>query len=534
MAVAPSSYPPDVDAHIWRGFRAIQGELKLGIMMRRTDRAPQWIARLLNLMIAEPAIKLDVVYKLKGMEQPEWLQKVNYSEDSALAEVPIAVKPACCFVDADYEPGSGFTESVRAKMAKRNLDVLLWLDYLSLVGNCSGLAQQGVWQFRLHNPMEPLVYPPYWQEPDESQQLNEIFLIKHVGCFAEGEVIGLHQAPARPEWNLAQNAEQPTWMAAPLLFRALLNTVSDQLPSGKTILLNQQAQPLRKARRWKAETARIRQKLKNRVQQHLTPRWFIGIEENPGSELMLKEKHAFQEVPAPNGSEYSEPFLFDHENQTFLFFKETMRDGAPGRISALEIGENFQLGKPFVVLEENGLGYPIIFRHQGAIYLLAENPSKFTIPLYRAKQFPAQWEHATNLVEGLPLVNTTPFYADNTWYFFTSTEEPGLETLLFYADQLNGTWHYHPRNPICSDCRRARGAGALFHHNGQLIRPAQDCAVRDGYAITLNRITTLSRTEYAEELIQTILPDWQAGLLGTHTWTVSKTYQAIDGLRLER
>ena len=67
MAIAASPYPPEIDAHLWRGFRDIRGELKLGIMMERRSHAPAWIARLLNLLIAETALKLDVVYRVSGI-----------------------------------------------------------------------------------------------------------------------------------------------------------------------------------------------------------------------------------------------------------------------------------------------------------------------------------------------------------------------------------------------------------------------------------------------------------------------------------
>ncbi|HJY06611.1 MAG TPA: hypothetical protein VJ323_09845, partial [Bryobacteraceae bacterium] len=63
----PSPYPPDVDAHIWRGFRPIRGQLSVGLLMRRTDEAQQWAARVLNLLIADPALKLDAVFRAVGL-----------------------------------------------------------------------------------------------------------------------------------------------------------------------------------------------------------------------------------------------------------------------------------------------------------------------------------------------------------------------------------------------------------------------------------------------------------------------------------
>ena len=165
--------------------------------------------------------------------------------------------------------------------------------------------------------------------------------------------------------------------------------------------------------------------------------------------------------------------------------------------------------------------------------MIPESAGTFTVPLYRAQHVPERWEHIANLVEGIPVVDTTPFYLEGVWYFFISTKEPGLECLLFYAHRVDAPWQYHPANPISSDARRARPAGSLFYEGGRLFRPAQDCSVRYGYAIVLNEILRLSKTEYEERTARIILPRWRPGLLGTHTLNSNDSYEVIDGLRLE-
>jgi beta-xylosidase len=128
-------------------------------------------------------------------------------------------------------------------------------------------------------------------------------------------------------------------------------------------------------------------------------------------------------------------------------------------------------------------------------------------------------------------VDTTPLFLEGIWYLLTTSARHGHETFLFWSKTLDGEWHYHPRNPICSDVRRARGAGPLFRCHGTLIRPAQDCSVRYGYAIALNRVLKISPADYSEELIEVIYPKWRPGLLGTHTLSSNEAFEAIDGLR---
>src|SRR4051794_2647066 len=215
MTIAPSAYLPEIDAHLWRGLRRIEGQIKLGIVMRRTDRAPKWIARLLNLLLAEPAIKLDVVYRANGVEARKsmhdplfrLLQKVSEKRAWPLVEVPIETKPACCFVELEYAAGNGFTQESRRKIIKRELDVLLLLDPAVSEGDASGLARLDVWSFRLGDFTKPLSDPPYWDEVLNQAPVSEIALLRHPERFESGIVLSSHAAPTQLEWRFTLNAE---------------------------------------------------------------------------------------------------------------------------------------------------------------------------------------------------------------------------------------------------------------------------------------------------------------------------------------
>jgi len=102
------------------------------------------------------------------------------------------------------------------------------------------------------------------------------------------------------------------------------------------------------------------------------------------------------------------------------------------------------------------------------------------------------------------------------------------ELSLFWANSLFGPWQPHPKNPVVCDVRRARPAGSLFFDQGSLIRPAQDCTARYGYAISLNRVDELSETDYREVPVATILPDWMDGIHATHTFNRLSGITVLD------
>jgi hypothetical protein len=173
--------------------------LKIGIALPDIRRAPLWAARVLNLLIAEPAAKLDVVYGLDGFRRTKWFHRFSHK---SFREVDIAARPACCFIDVDYEPGSGLTGEARSTIAERNLDVLVWLDNTPLVGSARGLARRGTWSFSFEGARLAL------QRCDED--------------FSSSITLGRYEAVAA--------ADAVTEMAGPLLIRAFLDELSREEP----------------------------------------------------------------------------------------------------------------------------------------------------------------------------------------------------------------------------------------------------------------------------------------------------------------
>lgn len=103
------------------------------------------------------------------------------------------------------------------------------------------------------------------------------------------------------------------------------------------------------------------------------------------------------------------------------------------------------------------------------------------------------------------------------------------ELHLFFADDpLSASWTPHPLNPIVSDVSNARPAGPIFAHDGALYRPAQDCSLRYGFAVNLNRIDLLTETSYAETRVETILP--RKDLLAAHTLSHAGEWNFVDGV----
>ena len=115
---------------------------------------------------------------------------------------------------------------------------------------------------------------------------------------------------------------------------------------------------------------------------------------------------------------------------------------------------------------------------------------------------------------------------------FASVGAPPASSLdelhLFSAQALRGPWRAHPRNPVVSDVRCARPAGAVQRWGARLVRPGQDGSRRYGGAISFREIDVLSCSDYAEHEIARLEPSDLGGARATHTYAADACFEAVD------
>jgi hypothetical protein len=433
-----------------------------------------------------------------------------------------------------------FTPDSRTRIAAAGLDVLVWLESGRLDIDCEDLARLGVWSFCWGDSDEPRSEPPYWREVAAGRPVSTLALVQDAG---HGDVRRLDacQVSTQQGLHVSRYAVEPLNLAGLVLIRNLLDLLDPGITSGTQTVAPASRGILSPPGNLETASLVAHQALQS-VSIRLTSRWrkakwFVAVR----SQRDLFRAHqnqfvpeAFREVPSPGGSELADPFVVEDNGRNWLFVEELPAGSVKGHLSVIELGRNGDFSQPVPVLEKPyHLSYPFVFRDQGEFFMLPETSANDSIELYRATRFPFEWKLHKVLFSNIRVVDTTPVFLDGIWYFLTTSARHGHETFLFWSTRLDGEWLYHPCNPICSDVRRARGAGPLFRSGGALIRPAQDCSVRYGYAIALNRVLRISPTDYEEELIEVIYPNWRSGLLGTHTLSSNEAFEAIDGLKYQ-
>jgi hypothetical protein len=269
------------------------------------------------------------------------------------------------------------------------------------------------------------------------------------------------------------------------------------------------------------------------------PGWIVAIRAGRprGSTDWPHDLQGFRPLETPAGRFYADPFVVQTVDGVQLFVEDAPVGGGPGRIATLALDRSGRaLSGPRVVLERpTHLSYPFVFADAGDWYMLPETAGTRTVELFRARDFPGEWEPIAVLLRDIQAADPTLVRHDGRWWLFVAVAtfgaNPWDELSIYWSETLAGPWHPHRQNPVISDAGRARPAGRILVSGDSLVRPAQDCLGGYGRRIVLNRIDVLNADEYREVPIGAIEPRALAGVTRTHTYAVDDGIEALDALR---
>ena len=465
------------------------------------------------------------------------------------------------------EDGIRYSSSDLAKIREYQLDVLIDFSLRQIRGEIFTIARLGIWYFKWQDPQRSRDAPPGFWEVFKNQPVTSSALCQKVDDQGHERVI-YQSYSATDALSVNYNCNRFLWKSASFIPRKLKEvrqsgvgafSAKDDDREKKELLGD--AQIKKRSREIPDNLAfagllilYLYRYIKNRVNKvlyHTQWQLLYDIRDRP----LITDPFAFQQKPdpamvvpttlklaqfkklsPPRSSFWSDPFVVFRGGLYYVFFEEYSYKKKKAHISMLALDENGIQTDPAIILEKPyHLSYPFIFEWENNYYMVPEMAAHHAIEVYRCVEFPYKWEFHKTLMESVNALDTTLFQYQSKWWMFLNWKENGGasswdELFLFYADQpLSCNWTPHPKNPIVSDVRRARPAGAVFQMDGMLIRPSQDSSRGYGYGINLNQILVMDETEYQEEILSKLEPGWDRRIRGLHTFNQSHHLRIIDG-----
>lgn len=275
--------------------------------------------------------------------------------------------------------------------------------------------------------------------------------------------------------------------------------------------------------------------------------WSIGILEGPSPFQLTAPENIKNPVLTPEDvtdipAEFvADPFMVIDDSRYYMFFEVLNKETQQGDIGLATSSDGWNWNYEKIIIDEPfHLSYPYVFSWEGEYYMIPESNEDFSIRLYKASSFPAQWEFAGTLLKGFNYVDSSIFRFDGKWWLFFSL--PSNDILhLFYADNLMGPWTKHPQSPVLEkNLDITRPGGRVLVLDNKIFRFAQDDFPTYGNQANAFEITKLSTTSYEERpvsekpLLQGSGKGWNAdGMhhIDAHYLDDKRWLAVVDGIK---
>ena len=475
--------------------------------------------------------------------EPDPLERIDCSDLlTGVARIPVT--PITRGFTHRFPPDA--IELIRAY----DLDVILRFGFDILRGEILQSARYGVWSFHHGDNDHYRGGPAYfWELVEESPLCGAVLQVLSEELDA-GHVLAKLLFSSTPGLSVQKNRWGPFWGSTHMVIRKLHDLHQHGWDRAlKKAVGSAPYRGRRKIYRTPTNTEMVRwlaprliaKALARPFRKSLLNHWRIGVRAN-ASPVHASAGHGhdqadltgFRWIDSPRGHYWADPFLFEHDGITWLFFEDFSYHETRGVIGAAHLRDDCTVGEVRVCQElPYHLSFPNVFRHDGEVFMIPETNGNGTVELHRAIRFPSEWKLETVLFRG-GVVDTSSWFDGERFWFFAGMTEPAdyvATSMLFSADSLTGAWRAHPSSPISSDVRTARNAGAIFSSGGKLFRVSQDCSGSYGRSVSFHEITSLNPEEYAERAVLTMVPP--GGFSGAHTYNFCGRFEVIDAVKHE-
>ena len=247
--------------------------------------------------------------------------------------------------------------------------------------------------------------------------------------------------------------------------------------------------------------------------------WLLGICENGFDDLKENRIHWISNGKYEGKKWFADPFILDYdEKKIFLLVEEFDYKVHRGRIAKLTVDRARWIVEDCKIILDlpTHLSFPMIWRENESVYVCPENYFSGFFNLY---EYDSDFD---SLVFIKPLVDEkltdATLYHDETGYYILSTYDPtpnGKVLTIYNSDNFSGGYQQIQR--IVFKENVARNAGMIFKYGGELVRPAQECNMSYGHAISFQKVE-INKGEFSFEEIYRKESVHTKYKIGTHTF----------------
>lgn len=208
-----------------------------------------------------------------------------------------------------------------------------------------------------------------------------------------------------------------------------------------------------------------------------------------------------------------------------------------GVISLLTIDrKTYTLLEKKVVLEQPfHMSYPFIMRKEnGEVWVAPEASQSGKLYYYTINPLTQLLENQEVLIPE-PLLDSTIVKHDGLWWLFCTKcgKESNKDLYIYHAEQPEGPWTAHVKNPVVKNSAMARPAGYVVKIGENMFRVIQKCDKYYGESVNVSRIVRLTPEDFEEVFVKELRAQKDEYSNNFHTVNGLEGITVVDGIRIQ-
>lgn len=240
------------------------------------------------------------------------------------------------------------------------------------------------------------------------------------------------------------------------------------------------------------------------------------------------------EIPNPNDCFSADPFLMSTESGEYLFVEEFSYKQGKAHIAVYDVSTSKPKRLGTALNESFHVSFPYVFEHENIYYMCPETIASRQVRLYKATNFPLEWELQSVLIDGVCAADPLILFIDGKFWLLvnidpTCSGDSHSMLSIYYSDSLQGnSWSPSESNPVLFDASCARNGG-LVRTNDVFVRFGQVQGFNlYGESLRAFEIVKVNESEYEEVEVLLPKPDIGSKFIGMHHLSSSGRKTAID------
>jgi hypothetical protein len=534
---------------------AMEGKLKIGILIRDVENLRNWEYRILKGIIEHPNLELALFIKdgrpkIRSLKTrlkrhvltPKVFSTVLYVSQMKIESFVFKRKKTVDAVEIINKVKNTetiylsperkgfldiFSKEDSDKVKSYGLDILLRHEFNIIRGGILEAARYGIWSYHhADNAVNRGGPAGFWEivnnEPCCGVTLQQLTPELDGGLVIDKAWFNISH------WSVFRNNNELLEKSVVLLFKNINKLLCDgKIETKKSLTYYNRLYKKPSLKYMLVYMLRFYSKVFTHIINKLFPLKKLNYWALVFGKGSFLESALFRTTPVsmPKGVFWADPFLYKHDTELYVFFENYSYKTKKGKISVGKVTEDRRGGFSVVDVRDildfdYHLSYPQIVEEDGSLFLIPETYQNKRLEVYRCVQFPDKWELYATAFEGEEIVDTTYFHDENgdTWLLLNKGWTHEAELHIYKIDSLKfENIVAHRKNPVLIDCRKARNGGAIFKYEHEYYRPSQiNTHGVYGKGLHISKIKKLTLEEFEDEPVIAVEPNFVKGLIGMH------------------